>query len=98
MSSILPRAGTNKAKPTRQIVAFNRMLEQLAEEVLNIHFCKNSGYFVEDDVVISSLYRDAGTAGIHVNADGRARLAVSITGALKEVYFHEKYIEASSGV
>ena len=96
MSSILPRAGTNKGRVNSQICDFNNLIRNLAEEELNLHFCDNSVYFQEEEGIIDSLYNDSNTFGIHLNIDGRERLITSITSAIKEVYFHEKYVEASS--
>lgn len=97
MSSILPRAGAMKERTNSQIGAFNKMLEKLAEEELDLHFCNNSVYFEQENGVIESLYRDADTFGMHVNTDGRERLATSITAVTKELFFIEKYIEAAGG-
>ena len=72
------------------------MVENLAEEEGNLHFCGNSVYFEQEDGVIESLYRDADTFGIHVNTDGKDRLVASITAVIKEGYFREKYLEASA--
>ena len=53
---------------------------------------------MQEEGIIDSLYSDADTVGIHVNTDGMERLNASITAVMKEVYFHEKYVEASAGM
>ena len=96
MSSILPRAGKNKERANSEINLFNKMVQDLAEEEGNLHFCSNSMYFEQEEGVIGSLYKDADTFGIHVNTEGKERLIASITAVIKEVYFKEKYLEASA--
>lgn len=90
LSSVLPRAGNGKANINTQIKEFNEKLARLAIDEENIFFCDNYIHFETSQGVDKSLYRQSEKAGLHVNCDGRTRLAASIGEALKEAYFKVK--------
>ena len=95
MSSVLPRAGENKATMNSHIRSFNRKIEKHAEEETHLHFCDNTVHFEAEEGVINSLYTDAETFGIHVTPDGKKRLSSSITTVVKEIFFRGKLEEMS---
>ena len=88
--SVLPRAGSEKEKINDQIHLFNLKIKELAEQEINIQFCDNTVHFNIEQGVVSTLYRDAETVGLHINVDGKKRLASAITKAIKEMYFAKK--------
>ena len=97
MSSIFPRAGDNRTRTNSQIASFNKKIEQLAEEdVPLLYFCNNSVHFEVEEGVINSLYKDAETFGIHVNAEGKQRLSSSSTAIMKEIFLSEKLTAAAA--
>ena len=95
VSSVLPRAGSEKEEMNKQIELFNSKIRELAEQEINFHFCDNTVHFNTEQGVVSTLYRDVETFGLHINGDGKKRLASAITEALKEIYFAEKLASAS---
>ena len=92
ISSVLPRAGTGKDEMNSQIQTFNSKIEDLAVHAqgINALFCDNSVHFQSEEGVLTSLYRDVETSGLHINTEGKDMLAASIVVSLKEMFFSEK--------
>ena len=99
VSSVLPRAGAGKEKEkmNMQIEAFNAMVENLAfnSMIENVNFCDNSVHFKSEQGVIPALYGDVETFGLHINNEGKKRLAASIVDKMKEIYFSQKLVESA---
>ena len=86
--SVLPRVGN--AIVNEQVSDFNKRLKALTEhengELLmyidnDVHFADESG------IAKRKMYEDKDKSGIHINKEGKNRLASSLQGVFKEVCF-----------
>jgi len=76
-----------------QIKRFNDALQSVGDDQNepNLHFCDNWRHFVpEDGHVLSELYSDPHTSGVHVNDIGSEKLSMSLMKEVKKVYYCER--------
>ena len=90
LSSILPRSGEGKVRVNKQIQTFNQRLIDLCQAEQQIDYINNDVHFANESGVISALFASKDVTGIHLNNDGKLRLASSIQDALKEICFKRK--------
>ena len=93
MSGLFPQAGANRELANEQIRRFNDALKSVGddENEPNLHFCDNWDHFVsEDGHVLSELYSDPHTSGVHVNDKGSEKLSSNLMKEVKKVYYWER--------
>ena len=90
VSGIPPRKGTLRDKVNRDIRRMNLKLERLAEEEENISFINNNVYLTDDSVTIDELYIDRDDDIIHINNEGKTRMASFMFDAIKNDHYRER--------
>ena len=90
ISSVLPRNENLATKTNKQIQLFNDKLRTLADEEPYITFVDNWSCLADGVHAQSSFYRKNDANRIHLNNSGKARLAETLQGALKETVFRNK--------
>ena len=92
MSGLLPQAGNNRELANEQIKCFNEALKSVGDDETepNLHFCDNWDHFVSEGHVLSELYSDPHTLGVHVNDQGSEILATNLMTCVKKVFYWER--------
>ena len=93
MSGLLPQSGDDRELANGQLSCFNEALKATGEDDSepNLHYCDNWGHFVsEEGHVLSELYTDSETFGVHVNDKGSEILSRSIMKCVKKVFYWER--------
>ena len=93
MSGLLPQSGDNRELANGQLCCFNEALKATGEDDSepNLHYVHNWDHFMsEEGHVLSELYSDSETFGVHVNAKGSEILSRSIMKCVKKVFYWER--------
>ena len=90
LSSVLPRSGEGKNRVNSQIRSFNQRLNELSQSEQQIDYIENVMHFTDESGVISALFSSRDVTGIHLNEDGKMRLASNIHDALKGICTRER--------
>ena len=90
LSSVSPRSGEGKNRVNSQIRSFNQRLNELSQAEQQIDYIQNDMHFTDESGVISALFSSRDVTGIHLNEDGKMRLASNIQDALKGICYKWK--------
>ena len=90
LSSVLPCSGEGKNRVNSQFRSFNQRLNELSQAEQQINYIENDMHFTDESGVISALFSSKDVTGIHLNEDGKMRLASNIQDALKGICYKRK--------
>ena len=88
MSSVPPRKGQLSSTVNQQIRKFNAKLRELAESEANMTYVDNEIHLSDGIDTLEGLYESKGD--IHLNREGKARLASNMFDAIKSMSFRDR--------